>query len=58
MCRIHVGVAAFWQYRHQLVVFAFLTLTTAMANTERSIAIINNSGSRVELYWIHVSAQG
>uniref|UniRef100_A0A7S4AC15 Fe2OG dioxygenase domain-containing protein n=2 Tax=Pseudo-nitzschia australis TaxID=44445 RepID=A0A7S4AC15_9STRA len=53
MFRIHVGVAAFWQYRHQLVAFALLALSTAMANTERGITIINNSGSRVEVYWVH-----
>lgn len=53
MPRIHVGVAAFWQYRHQLIAFVLVSLTTVMASTERGIKIINYSGSRAELYWIH-----
>lgn len=54
MSPIRVGISAFRQYRRQLITFALLVLTTATASsTERGIKIINYSGSRLELFWIH-----
>ena len=65
MIKVRVGVDAFWHFLHRLIGFALLYLTTASianagpANTKttaRDIKIVNMSGSRIELYWVHVSA--
>mmetsp|Transcript_24881 Transcript_24881/g.58769 ORF Transcript_24881/g.58769 Transcript_24881/m.58769 type:complete len:469 (-) Transcript_24881:284-1690(-) len=56
MPELHPGVSAFGQYRHKLItlfVLLFLTTKTMAKNIDRAVKIINNSGSRVELYWIH-----
>jgi hypothetical protein len=64
MCRVRLGVDAFWHFRHHFIAVALLSstlvsLVTAGPETSKTTArgfkIINYSGSRIELYWVHVS---
>jgi len=56
MGELHLGINAFWRFL-LLISLVLVSLITAgpatTKTTARDIKILNNSGSRVELYWVH-----